>query len=142
MVHPGHETSTHYFPSQVGPEQFPKKCIGTRYVELVQASSGMCGSCSAFQSVQDVKHRHTIFMLGWAWCGFHKKCIGTPYVEHVILHPVRTARHVVHCSGSGRKTSTHYFSRSGGPGAVFIKSAPGHVMPNLCFCIPWDLWVT
>jgi hypothetical protein len=23
-----------------------------------------------------------------------------------------------------------------------IKSAPGHVMPNLCFYHRWDLWVT
>jgi hypothetical protein len=22
------------------------------------------------------------------------------------------------------------------------KSASGHVMPNMCFCIRWDLWVT
>jgi hypothetical protein len=34
---------------------------------------------------------------------------------------------------------THYFSCSGGPGAIFIKSSMGHVMSNLCFCIRWDL---
>jgi hypothetical protein len=27
----------------------------------------------------------------------------------------------------------NYFSCSGGPGAVSIKSVPGHVTPNLCF---------
>jgi hypothetical protein len=36
----------------------------------------------------------------------------------------------------------HYFSCSGGPGTVSIKSAPGHITPNMCFCILWDLWVT
>jgi hypothetical protein len=29
--------------------------------------------------------------------------------------------------------STHYFSCSGGPGVVSVKSALGHVTPNLCF---------
>jgi hypothetical protein len=33
----------------------------------------------------------------------------------------------------GRETSTHYFSCSGGPAAVYIKSAQGHVTQNLCF---------
>jgi hypothetical protein len=40
------------------------------------------------------------------------------------------------------KTSTHYFSWSGGPCALSIKSAVGHNRPNLCFCFQWDLWVT
>jgi hypothetical protein len=39
----------------------------------------------------------------------------------------------------GRKMSTHYFSRLGGPSAVSIKSVPGHVTPNMRFCIQWDL---
>jgi hypothetical protein len=42
----------------------------------------------------------------------------------------------------GREISMHYFSCSGGPGMVFIKTVLGHIMPNLCFCIWWDLWVT
>jgi hypothetical protein len=42
---------------------------------------------------------------------------------------------------SGCERSTHYFSSSGVPRAVSIKSAPEHVMLNLCFCIRWDLWV-
>jgi hypothetical protein len=33
----------------------------------------------------------------------------------------------------GCETSSHYFSYSGRPGAVSIKSVPGHVMPKLCF---------
>jgi hypothetical protein len=36
----------------------------------------------------------------------------------------------------------HYFSCSGGPGVVSIKSVLGHIKPNMCFCIRWDLRVT
>jgi hypothetical protein len=42
----------------------------------------------------------------------------------------------------GYETSTHYFSCSGGPGAVSTNGAPGHVMTNLCFCIQWDMRLT
>jgi hypothetical protein len=37
------------------------------------------------------------------------------------------------------KTSMHYFSFSGGTGTDSTKCASGHVTPNLCFCIWWDV---
>jgi hypothetical protein len=45
---------------------------------------------------------------------------------------VGSADHVVHF-GPFR---AHYFSCSGGPGSVSIKSTPGHVITNLCFLRP------
>jgi hypothetical protein len=41
----------------------------------------------------------------------------------------------------GCELSTHYFSCSGGTGTDLTKSLSGHIMPNLCFYIRWDLWV-
>jgi hypothetical protein len=67
------------------------------------------------------------FMLGWARCGLHKKRARTHYAKFVFLHPMGSAGHVVHSCASGHKTSTHYFSCSGGPVAVFIKCTLGHV---------------
>jgi hypothetical protein len=37
---------------------------------------------------------------------------------------------------------TPYFSCSGGPDVVSIKSTMGDVTPNFCFGIRWDLRVT
>jgi hypothetical protein len=41
----------------------------------------------------------------------------------------------------GHKTLMHYFLCSGGTGTGSTKSTPGHVRPNLCFCIRWDMRV-
>jgi hypothetical protein len=78
-------------------------------------------------------------MLGMAWCGFHKNRAGTRYTELAYLNPVGTAGHIVHSSASVRETWSHYFSCWGGTGMYSTESAIGHVMPNLCFCIRWDM---
>jgi uncharacterized membrane protein YsdA (DUF1294 family) len=81
------------------------------------------------------------FMLGWARCDFHKKCARIHYAELVSMHMVGSVGHVVRSSASGHETSMQYFSCSGGPSTVSIKTAPGHVTLKLCFCIGWDLQV-
>jgi hypothetical protein len=78
-------------------------------------------------------------MLGWDRNGFHKKQVVACYAEHVFLHLVGSTRHVEHFVRLGCETLMHYFLCLGGPNAVSIKSAPGHLLSNLCFCIRWDL---
>jgi hypothetical protein len=53
-------------------------------------------------SASEVQNVDTIFfMLGWVWYGFHKNCARARYVELLFLHPVGSARHVVHSGASG-----------------------------------------
>jgi hypothetical protein len=75
--------------------------------------------------------------MGSDYCGFDKKHIRTSYVLLVFLHPVGYAGHVVRSGASGAR-NVDAFSCSGGPDVVYIKSAPGHVTPNLCFYNMWD----
>jgi hypothetical protein len=75
------------------------------------------------------------FLLGWAQYGSDKKRTGKRGSEPVFLHPVGSAGNVVHYGAFRREMLMHYFSLSGGPGVVSIKSAMGHVTSNLCFYI-------
>jgi hypothetical protein len=70
-------------------------------------------------------------MVGRDRYGFDKKRIGTRYAEHVFLHPVESVGHVVHSSTSGARNIDTLFFMLGWAGAVSIKSALGHVTPNL-----------
>jgi hypothetical protein len=118
------------------------KSAGARYAELVflhLMGSTHVVNCGASRS----RNIYTLFfVLGCVRYEIDKKCFRTHDAELVFLHPLGSMGHVLHSGVSGCEASGHYFSRSGGPGAVSIKSASGHLTLNLCFCIHWDLWVT
>jgi hypothetical protein len=77
--------------------------------------------------------------LGWDRHGFNKKYDGTRYTKLLFLHLVGSVDHVVHSSGSRQRNGDGLFSWSGGTGMDSTKNVSGHVMPNLYFCILWDL---
>jgi hypothetical protein len=121
---------------------FKKKPTRTSYAEHVS----LCpvGSMGHIVHSSAIGARNVIalfFMLGWDRYGFYKKRTGIPYTELVFLDPVGYAGHVVHFGASGAQ-NVDAFSSSSGPGVVSIKNAPGHVTPNLCFCILSDVRVT
>jgi hypothetical protein len=44
----------------------------------------------------------TLFFMLWCdWYGFNKNCVRSHYAEHVFLHPVGYAGHVVNSGASG-----------------------------------------
>jgi hypothetical protein len=124
--------------------RFHKNTHGTRYTELVFFASGViCGSRSAFRCVYVTKCRHTTF---YAQVGLvripqkvrrdtlHRSCVFAFWGWGVVGH-------VVH-SGVPGPRNVDTLSCSGGIGMDSTKSVWGHVKPNLCFCIRWDLYVT
>jgi hypothetical protein len=62
------------------------------------------------------------FILWWARCRFHKNRVRTHDAKLVFLHLVVSAGNEVYSGASRDKMSMHYFSCSGGPGAVSIKA--------------------
>jgi hypothetical protein len=82
------------------------------------------------------------FMLGWDRYGFDKKRVGAHYAKLVFLHSVGYAGHVVHsCVFMVRNVKALFFMLGWGHSGFQTKRA-GHGMPNLCFCMLFDLRVT
>jgi hypothetical protein len=105
-------------------------------------SIGICGSHSAFWCIPGAKCPRTIFQIRVHQYGCDKKCVGTSYTELEFSHPVASAGQVVHSGASGVRNIHALFFMLGWDQYRLHESALGQVMPNLCFCIRWDLWVT
>jgi hypothetical protein len=78
-------------------------------------------------------------MLGWDRYGLHKKHDGTRDAVLVFLHPFWHVGHVVLSDASGPWNIDALFSCSSETGTDSTTSVAGHVTPNLCFCIQWDM---
>jgi hypothetical protein len=121
---------------------FHKKHIRTRYAELMFLHPlGFAGHVVHSSASGLWNSRALFFMLRWAQCGFHKKRVGTRYNELLFLHP-GSAGHVVHSGAYGVWNINELFCMISWARCSFRKNTPGHVTPNFCFCIQWDLPVT
>jgi hypothetical protein len=132
-VPPGRETWTHYFSSSGGPEAVSIKSPPGH----VTPNLCFCiwWACPGHET-------STHYFLGWARCGFHKKRARTQFNEHVFLHPVGWAGHIVHSGASGTRDIDTLFFMLGWARCSFHKKALGLVTLKMCFCIRWDVWVT
>jgi hypothetical protein len=105
------------------PNEFNKKDVGTRYVELLfwhPLGSAVLVVHPGASGTRNINAQFFCDRVGR--CGFHKKRGGTHYSELVLLHLVRFVGHVVHSGAYGRKTSVHYFLCSGGTGVDWTKT--------------------
>jgi hypothetical protein len=71
-----------------------------------------------------------------------KGTLGHVTRELVFLHPLGYAGHTVHSGASGARNIDVLFFMLEWARCCFYKNALGHIMPNLCFYIRWDMQVT
>jgi hypothetical protein len=77
-------------------------------------------------------------MVGWDRCDFHKKHSRRRYVEHVFLHPVGYAGHIVHSGASGARNIDTLFFMLMCDLYGFHKKRVGTCYAKLLFCIRWN----
>jgi hypothetical protein len=81
------------------------------------------------------------FILLWGRCGSHKRRLGTCYAKLMFLHPARSIGQIACFGASVVQNINTLFLMLGWACAGSTRSVPGHVTPNLCFCILCDLEV-
>jgi hypothetical protein len=126
------------FHARVGLIQFPQKASRNMLRRTsVFTSDGIRESRSAFRCIRGVKYRHTIFCARVGPMFF-------PYKAHwdTLRQTCPFASNVVHSDASGAQNVGALFFMLRWAGMDSTKSTSRHVMPNLCFWIWCDLWVT